>query len=201
MHASEPELARWLAGARAGSGEALGRLLQLCRNYLLLVANEQLDADLRGKGGASDLVQETFLEAQRDFARFQGATEAEWLAWLRRILVNNAGNFTRRFRTGKRDAGREVMLGSADSAGPVLPDSLLTPSSQAMEREEAAALQQALARLSDDYRRVLVLRYQDGRSFAEIGRLLERSAEAARKLWARAMERLQEESERAHESR
>jgi hypothetical protein len=62
-----------MQAARAGSAEALGRLLEGCRAYLLLAANRQLDADLQAKGGPSDLVQETFLEAQKDFPPFQGA--------------------------------------------------------------------------------------------------------------------------------
>ena len=53
-----------LAAARTGSSEALGQALQACRGYLLLLAERELDPDLRAKGGASDVVQETFLEAQ-----------------------------------------------------------------------------------------------------------------------------------------
>src|SRR5262249_21485567 len=95
---SSADAAQWLPAARQGSREALGRLLEACRDYLLLVANKELDPQLQPKGGASDLVQQTFLEAQRDFARFAGNSEEELLAWLRRLLLNNLGDFTRRYR-------------------------------------------------------------------------------------------------------
>src|SRR5262245_52253809 len=86
-------------------------MLDGCRQYLLLVANEQLDPDLRDKLGPSDLVQETFLEAQQDFGRFHGHSEQELLAWLRRILLNNLADARRRYRgAGKRDVGREIAL-------------------------------------------------------------------------------------------
>src|SRR5215470_7553973 len=85
---------RWLPAAHAGSNEALGQALEACRGYLLLIAQRHLEA----KGGASDLVQETFLEAQRDFGQFRGTSEAELLAWLRRLLLNNLGHFSRRYR-------------------------------------------------------------------------------------------------------
>jgi RNA polymerase sigma-70 factor (ECF subfamily) len=62
-----------------------------------------------------------------------------------------------------------------------------------MEREQAMALQRALLRLSEEHRQAITLRYLEGRSFEEIGRLLERSPDAARKLWSRAMERLRQE--------
>jgi RNA polymerase sigma factor (sigma-70 family) len=50
-----------------------------------------------------------------------------------------------------------------------------------------------MARLPDDYRRVLELRYWGGLSFVAMAPELERSPEAVRKLWYRAIERLQEE--------
>src|SRR5437899_477303 len=93
--ASEPEssIVDRIRRARGGSDAALGQLLEECRAYLLLVANQELPAQLRGKAGASDVVQETFLQAQKNFERFRDQGEAELLAWLRRILLNNVANF------------------------------------------------------------------------------------------------------------
>src|SRR3954451_25008813 len=102
---------RWLLEARQGSGEALGQLLESFRAYLLLIAQRELDPDLRAKGGASDLVQQTFLEAQRDFGDFRGAGGAEVAGWLRQILLNNLASFSRCFReTAKRRLASEVTL-------------------------------------------------------------------------------------------
>jgi RNA polymerase sigma-70 factor, ECF subfamily len=190
---------RLLAAAHGGSREALGRALEGCRRYLLAIAERQLDPELRSKGGASDLVQETFLEAQRNFARFQGSSPDELRAWLRQVLLCNVGTFTRRYRyTTKRSVGREVALAAEDSSADVGPDlagSTLTPSGVAIENEQTAALRRALERLPEDYRRVVVLRFEENRSFEEIGRLTDRSAEAARKIWSRAVERLRQEWE------
>jgi RNA polymerase sigma-70 factor (ECF subfamily) len=63
--------------ARAGHGRALGRLLELYRDYLALLARLQIGRRLQGKVDATDLVQETFLEALRNFVRFQGSMEDE----------------------------------------------------------------------------------------------------------------------------
>jgi RNA polymerase sigma-70 factor (ECF subfamily) len=167
---------------------------------LLRIANEGVAADVRAKAGASDLVQETFLEAQRDFARFQGNTEAELLAWLRCLLQNNVSNFARHYRaTGKRQVGREVPLERGDSSkAPEAGFAANTPSPsmEAMAHEKAEAVARALERLPADYRRVITLRNQERREFDEIGRLMERSADAARRLWSRAIERLQHELEK-----
>jgi RNA polymerase sigma-70 factor (ECF subfamily) len=192
-----------LRQARAGSNEALGQLLMGCRQYLLLVANQKLDDGLRGKVNPSDVVQETFLEAQRDFSGFHGEREDELLAWLGRILSNNLANVTRHFRgTEMRAVQREVSLAGADSgpqpAGQLAADTP-TPSKKAVVREQAAALEQALGRLPEHYRRAIQLRYDDDRSFAEIGEALGCSAEAARKLWARAIDQLQKALHPKHE--
>src|SRR5262245_17294596 len=100
-----------LAAARGGSREALGEALEACRAYLLHVAQRELAPALQAKGGASDLVQETFLDAQRDFHRFHGGSEEELLAWLRQVLRHKLANFTRHYRgTDKRAVAREVAL-------------------------------------------------------------------------------------------
>jgi RNA polymerase sigma-70 factor (ECF subfamily) len=188
------DLPRWLDEARNGSSQALGQLLEACRPYLLLITNQQLEAALQAKVGPSDIVQDTMMEATKGFERFHGRTEDELLAWLRRILLNNLANVRRQFlNTGKRQAGREVSLGQGDSAA--RPRDLPTADSGAdktlIAEEEHQALQLALKQLSETQRQVIQWRNYELLSFEEIGQRLERSAEAARKLWARAVTELQ----------
>jgi RNA polymerase sigma-70 factor (ECF subfamily) len=191
------EFARLLSAARAGSSEALGRVLIECREYLLLTADRKLDPELRRKASASDLVQETFLEAQRDFARFQGERTEELLAWLCQILHHNVANAARCYHgTEKRAVDRE----SNPPQFPEVADDTPTPSTRAASREQTMALESALSQLPENYRRVLHLRYQEKQSFAQIGATLNCSSEAARKLWARAVRSLQKKLESPHES-
>lgn len=191
------DLAHWLPAAKAGSREALGQVLEAYRAYLLLIANRQLDANLRAKGGASDVVQETFLEAQRDFAGFQGQSEDELQAWLRQLLLNNVANFARRYRgTGKRQLDREVALEPETPSGQGdrgLAADTPSPSGRAIAAEEVLALENALSRLPEDYRQVISWRHQEGLGFDEIARRFDRSENAVRKLWFRAVERLEQE--------
>ena len=191
------DVSDWLPAARAGSIEALGQALEQFRRYLLRIAERELDPQLRAKGGASDLVQLTFLEAQRDFARFHGDSAPELRAWLRRLLVDNLANFERRYRgTAKRRVTREVALDPGSSSPSPESGAYATgpsPSAEAMAHERAQTLQRALDQLPEDYRRVITLRHHEQHSFEEIGKLMERSPEAARKLWSRAVERLRQE--------
>src|SRR5262245_17183074 len=184
--------------ARGPSREELGQALEACRGYLLSVAEGELAPELRAKGGASDLVQETLLEAYRDFPRFHGRTEDELLAWLRRLLLNNLADFTRQYRaTGKRQLDREVAPAGDPSAVPGggLAATGPTPSSEVAAGEQAEAVLRVLARLPEEYRRGIVLRYQDGRPFEEIGAELGLTPNAARKLLLRAIERVRQELE------
>ena len=190
-----PEVLVLLARARGGDGAARGRLLDLYRNYLRLLARTQIDAELRVRLDPSDLVQETLLEAHRDFERFTGATEGELLAWLRRILVRNLVDEAKRFKARKRGAGRqqsleELLDRSSQAFEQMLAAGTSTPSAQAARREQAVILADALARLPADYREVIILRNLEQLPFEEIGHRLGRSSGAARMLCARALEKL-----------
>jgi RNA polymerase sigma-70 factor (ECF subfamily) len=186
------DFGQWLSAARGGSRDALGSALEACRRYLLYIARHELDGGLQAKGGASDLVQETFLEAHRGFDRFQGTSEVELRVWLRQLLHHRMAKFGRRYRTTqKRRLARETALSTAGlSPGQQghLRAEQPSPSTQLMAHEQAQRLGQALERLPDDYRLVITLRYVEQRSFVEIGRLMRRTPNAARLLWLRAIE-------------
>ena len=118
-----------LVQARAGDAAALGRLLELYRNYLRLVARALIGQALRVRLDASDLVQETFLKASREFGQFLGSTEPELTAWLRQILVrtlaNQAKHHRRRGRDYQRQESLEAML---DRSSEAVQHALATPS-------------------------------------------------------------------------
>src|SRR5262249_50248096 len=151
---------------------------------------------LRAKGSASDLVQETFLEAQRRFGQFDGDANGQLRSWLRSLLLHKAAKLGRRYhRTRKRQLSREIPLADNRPAS-VHPSHVAapgpTPSVQVMFEEQQRRLLEAIDRLPVEYRTVMSLRYQQALPFDEIGRQLERSADAARMLWARAVDRLKQ---------
>jgi RNA polymerase sigma-70 factor (ECF subfamily) len=182
---------------------ALGQVLETCRGYLLAIANHELDSEVRAKVGPSDVVQESFLEANRDFEKFNGRTQEDLLAWLRRILLHNLANVRRQFHeTEKRRVDREVSL-SVALGGPVEANLIAggpTPGSALAAQEQVTRMLQALEQLPEHYREVLRLRHQEGQSFEDIGTRTGRSAEAARKVWARAVELLKERLKSSHDT-
>jgi RNA polymerase sigma-70 factor (ECF subfamily) len=187
-----------LREARTGDAATLGQLLELYRRYLALLARVQIGQRLQRKADASDLVQETFLEAHRQFAKFRGTSEAQFVRWLRQLLAGSLANLLRHY-LGTR--GRDVRLeqeieGALDRSSMLLDGGLVaeqsSPSQQAAGREQAVLLADALAQLPDDYRDVLVLRHLEGLTFPEVALRMERSLDSVEKLWMRALARLRQ---------
>lgn len=187
-----------LQEARTGDASTLGRLLESYRRYLALLARMQIGQRLQGKADASDLVQETFLEAHRNFGRFRGTSEAQFVSWLRQILVAKLADLLRRYLgTQGRDVRLERDLEDAvDRSSALLGCGLVapqaSPSQQAAQREQAVLLADALGELPDDYREVLVLRHLEGLTFPEVARRMGRSLDSVEKLWMRALARLRQ---------
>lgn len=188
-----PDPEQMIQTARTGTDAGLGPLLELYRNYLRLLARIEIGRRLQGKLDASDLVQETFLEAHRNFARFQGTSEPQLISWLRQILAAKVANLLRHYLgTQGRDVRLERELAadldqSSRALGAELIASLSTPSQQAVRREQAVLLADALERLPPDYREVIVLRHLEGQSFPDVARRMERSVDSVQKLWLRAL--------------
>ena len=199
-----PETAEKLLAARRGSRAAMGELFESCRNYLLLVTNTSVRGDLKARFTGSDIVQETFLEASRIFGRFAGDSEEELLRWLTRILEHKLGNAVKKHaQAAKRNVSREVPLQIATGSGVFGPppvDSGLSPSGVFSKDEESSRIQSAIRQLPADYRRVIELRVHQGLPFEEVGKLMDRSGEAARKLFARAIDEVRMRTSEIDES-
>jgi RNA polymerase sigma-70 factor (ECF subfamily) len=162
---------------------------------------------LRARLDSSDLVQETLLRVSQHIGQFEGACEAEWRAWLAQVAEHEViHQYRHHLGAAKRAATREQRLDppqSSANGGSRLEQwwskSQSSPSQVAMRNERVVTLADALLRLADDYRQVLVLRHLEGLDFPEIAGRLGRSHGAVRVLWTRALKKLREELTR-HET-
>ncbi len=197
MIASSPlSVEQRLTQARSGNQAALGELLESYRGYLLLLARVQIGRRLQGKIDPADVVQEAFLAAYQGFAGFRGSSEGELIAWLRRVLASRLANLVRYFwGTSRRDVALERELEyELDQSSRVMTQALIadqsSPSQQAVRREQAVVLADALGRLPSDYREVLILRHLEGLSFPEAARRMGKTLDSVEKLWMRALGKL-----------
>ena len=204
MQGNEPSQSQTLSpeqlilDARTGNEAALGSLLELYRNYLRLLARVEIGRRLQGKLDASDLVQDTFTEAHRNFTLFRGKDEPQFVQWLRQILAARTANLVRHyFGTQGRNVRLEQELAAAlDNSscalGLQLAGSQSSPSQAAARREQAVLLADALSRLPEDYRDAIVLRNLEGLTFPEVARRMGRSQDSVEKLWLRGLARLRQ---------
>lgn len=155
--------------------------LERYRSYLRALARAQLTGGrIRSKLDASDVVQQTLLEAHRDRATLRATTEPERLSWLRRILARNLANVFRDLRARKRDVSLEVRLEeelsrSSDRLEQWLGTQEHSPSEQAIQAERLVKLLEALETLTEDQQTALVLHFCEGWSLDRIAERMGRS--------------------------
>ncbi len=193
-----------LQQAQAGNVESVGQLLDLYRNYLLVLATTQFDRRLRRRLSPSDVVQETMLAAHRDFGQFRGETEPQFLAWLRQILIHCLHRAIETHLKAKmRDVRCEISIENMTCAldrstarlSELLVDKAPSPGAPIRQRESAVEFANLLAALRPQYREVIILRNLRGLSFGEIAARMDRNAGAVRMLWLRAVDKLRQTSE------
>lgn len=167
------------------------------RPYLRMLARFQFDALLQAKLDASDVVQQTLLEAHQSMADFRGKSEREKAAWLRRILTHNVADELRKFGRLKRDVGLEASLEAALSESTARLEKWLaidegTPSECAIANEQLVALAAALMKLPEDQRTAVELHHLQGCASAVVATRLGRTEIAVAGLLRRGLKRLRE---------
>ena len=172
--------------------------LERFRGYLYVLAGRHADRRLQGKVDASDVVQQTLLQALAARSQFRGGSDAELAAWLRKILARQLANAARDFGRQKRDAARERSLEAAldESASRlelVLAVGDSSPSQNAQRNEQFLQLAEALSQLPEAQREAIVLHHLEQQSLEQIGRQTDRTAAAVAGLIKRGLRTLREQ--------
>ena len=173
------------------------RPLEEYRDYLRLLARTQLGSRIQSKLDASDVAQQTILQAYQAREQFRGTTEAEKLAWLRAILANVLAAATRRFEAKARDIDRERSLEgslelSSSRLGCLFAADQTSPSQRVIRCEELLRLAAALTELPEDQRLVVELHYLKGLIVADVAEQMGRSRAAVVGLLFRGLKKLRQ---------
>ena len=174
-----------------------GQDLERFRSYLYVLARAHLDTRMRRKFDASDLVQQTMMDAYQKQKQFRGENDAQKAGWLRQILANNLADAVRYHYREKRDADRERSLeadidesfGRADNW---IAASVSSPSERMVQKEEMLRVSDAITRLPDAQQQVVIMHHLQGLKLAEVAQRMDRSEAAVAGLLYRGTRRLNE---------
>jgi RNA polymerase sigma-70 factor (ECF subfamily) len=169
--------------------------LERYREYLRLLARLQLDLRLRGQLDPSDVVQQTLLKAHERLDQFRGQTDDELRAWLRAILARTLVDAVRKF--GRQKGDRAWSLEAALQQSSAKLEALLAseesnPSHGALRAERLIDLAEALARLPEDQRTAVELRYLQGLAVPDVVERMGRSTVSVTGLLYRGMKALRD---------
>jgi RNA polymerase sigma-70 factor (ECF subfamily) len=185
---------------RAGDVQALADFLSARRPQLTAFIIKHLGPALRSKVEPDDIFQETSIEAVRALPLAQ-LSERDVFGWLCQIAERKMIDAHRRFFDAqKRSAAREVPLGAGgagdDSQRVALIDMLvasMTSPSAAFSRDvRHVQLLEALAKLPEEQREALRLRYVEGLPSKQIAEKLQKSDGAVRVMLTRSLAKLQQ---------
>jgi len=142
---------------------------------------------------ASDVIQQTFLEAHRSFQQFAGQDTRQLTTWLKSILDHKVASAIRdhtliQKRSLHRDRSLDDSHGGTTSLKKQLDAGLSSPSQKVIRGEEEQLLMEALSVLPDDQREAVRLRHLESWALADIARHLGRSPTATAGLIKRGMQ-------------
>jgi RNA polymerase sigma-70 factor, ECF subfamily len=170
--------------------------LERLRPQLLVWAETQTPVWVRAKLDPADLVQQTMLEGLRSADRLNGKSDREVLAYLRRMLSNNAIDAARKYARNKDDISPDAAAESSRRLVDWLAANDTSPSDRAARNERYDRLALGLGRLPDAQRIAVEWKYLHGAKIVEIARLLDRSEGAVMALLNRAVAALREDLEK-----
>ncbi|MHC5537187.1 sigma-70 family RNA polymerase sigma factor [Singulisphaera rosea] len=187
-----------LRGVEQEAPNAAGRLWERHRGPLKQMIRLRLDPMLERRVDASDVVQEVLLKADQRLGDYLRNPAIPFPLWLRQIARDHMIDEHRRHRgAARRSMDREQSLAIAafaDRSSAVLMAELRdpnpTPAADALRRELERRFQEALGRLGDDDREIILLRHFEQLSNGEIARLLGLSEPAAGMRHLRALRKL-----------
>ena len=196
MYGDSPTVER-LKDALENGGSALEELFEQHRQRLQRMVDMRLDRRLRGRVDASDVLQETYVEALQRLPTYVARPDMPFFLWLRFLAAQKVLAMHRHHLGAQaRDAAREVRPRRAlpaadmDSMTDVLMDTATSPSARAMRTELRERLLATLERMEPHDREILSLRHLEQLSNAEAAHELGLDESAASKRYVRALRRL-----------
>lgn len=197
MDRIDAETDRLVERAQRGDRAATELLLGQHRNRLRRMINLRMDPRLAARLDASDVVQETFVEAAGKMDDYFQTPNCPFYPWLRQIALQRLSQLHRHhIHVQRRSIKREAQwnMGLPDRSALLLADQLVaddtSPSGNMLREERRASVKNALGRLKEQDREVLVMHNLERMTLKETAAALGITAAAVQSRYRRAVERL-----------
>lgn len=205
MSFDQQETQNLIVKAKLGNQEALNNLFARYQDRVLRIVRLRLGSQIRNKLQSMDLLQEVFLAAFQKIQQFEPTSEGAFIHWLAKIVQNKLIDHVNHFNASKRKAPYgEIPLDSSsevnngDGQLKIDPPANDTTPSQIVIRQDAKnVVDDLLAKLKEDEREIIIYHSLEELTFKEIGQILNKSEDAVRKKYQRAMLKLVELAEGA----
>jgi RNA polymerase sigma-70 factor (ECF subfamily) len=198
--ASDDQTETLLGAARKGDSEAVNRLLEKHRAPIRRLVELRLDRKVQRRVDVSDVVQDVMIEASGRLEKYLSDPSMAFHLWLRQIAWDRIIDTYRRHRvSAKRNMDREQPM--AAPSGPdqstmelaiQLCDPGMTPATAATQREIAVHVEEAINKMNDQDREIILMRHYEHLSNLEIAEVLGLNPPAASMRYLRALRRLRE---------
>lgn len=146
-------------------------------------------ARLIGRNDTPDIVQEIFIKVWKNINRFD-SEKANFKTWIFSIAKNTTIDFLRKKRNILFSDIPKDTEGELDSFEERIPDNALLPEEALLKLENEQFLNETLEKLPENYREILILRYQEEMTFDEIGKILNKPLNTVKSQHRRAMIKL-----------
>jgi RNA polymerase sigma-70 factor (ECF subfamily) len=184
--------------AQAGDAASRNQLLERHREALRRMVGLRMDPALQRRVDASDIVQDVLMEADTRLADYLEAAKMPFHVWLRHLARDRMIDLHRRHRgAARRSLDREQALPQGDLSNPSAADLAnfavdrqMTPAAAATHHEFEVRFQQAIEKLDDPEREIVLMRHFEQMSNQQAAEALELSEPAASMRYLRAMRRL-----------
>ena len=184
--------------AREGDDAAKERLLDRHRESLRRMADMRLDAKIRQRVDASDIVQDALIEVNRRLPQYLANPVMPFHLWVRQIMSDRLIDAHRRHRVSKKRSvdleQAPVVASNLDHStiqfGPQITDGELTPAAAAIQAELQRKFEQAIEEMDEQDQEIIVMRHFENLTNQEVARVLDLTEPAASMRYLRAMRRL-----------
>ena len=174
---------------RTSGTEELSELFEVHRDNLRTLISQRIQGALAARFDASDIIQETFIRANKQLRTYLQSPEIHPVVWIRILCKNLLAESIRKHLRNRRSPTYETHNIGDQLVAERLADSIHSVSETVVRQELVQRVYKLLGTFGQTDREIIEMRHTDMMAFPEIANALEMSVEAVKKRYYRGLDR------------